>query len=253
MNEQVRKMAAYMLRQMSDEVRNEVYRHLQSEHVKEDVLQFMQDGGISLSMEGVEAVVHAYVYDCRYDCNVSYWENLQSLIKEIHMNELTGNATGRILKEHQQLFLEGNLCVWVDGQRELDALAAVVAHAGIELQTVTPYNFSEHYITFRPQTRTFVSNKLPDIRFEYEILKFDKLDSPSVAGAKKCLENLKGEYDLTDVELTYDDAFDVMMIIHEGGRDIGCNFEAAVRQVLQNIEKCLEDGLTEEAEQERDA
>ena len=96
MNEQISKMAIYALNQMPREVRNEVYYQLQSEHIKEDVLQLMRNDGISLSMEGVEAVVRAY----QRDCHLSYWGDLQSLIEKTHKDELVGNAAERIPKEY---------------------------------------------------------------------------------------------------------------------------------------------------------
>ena len=64
-----------------------LYRYLWAEHVREDVRsQFEDEDGNMPENEPdaiIEAVTDAYVYDGDYDCNLSYWENINNLIKKM--------------------------------------------------------------------------------------------------------------------------------------------------------------------------
>ena len=66
---------------LSFEEKDAFYRKLWAEHVKEDILTFAENEDIEITAEEVDRVASAYV-NGRYDCNLSYWENLHNLIQE---------------------------------------------------------------------------------------------------------------------------------------------------------------------------
>ncbi len=73
---------------MNAEEKDAIYRYLWREHVEKDVRsQLDQNPRLErLSDEEYENLIKSvatrYVYDCRYDCNLSYWDNLDNLISE---------------------------------------------------------------------------------------------------------------------------------------------------------------------------
>lgn len=75
--------------QITDIQKDDIYRMVWHSHVKEDVKSVMEDAAKELpeSEEDrndlADKVATAYVYDGRYDCNLSYWTNLANLIREI--------------------------------------------------------------------------------------------------------------------------------------------------------------------------
>ena len=73
---------------MNAEEKDAIYRYLWREHVEKDVRsQLDQNPRLEhLSDEEYENLIKSvatrYVYDCRYDCNLSYWDNIDNLISE---------------------------------------------------------------------------------------------------------------------------------------------------------------------------
>ena len=64
-----------------------LYRYLWAEHVGNDVwYEISENFEEDVPPEKVEAVVEdvvsKYVYDCEYDCNLSYWDNIHNLTKK---------------------------------------------------------------------------------------------------------------------------------------------------------------------------
>lgn len=72
--------------EMSDVQKDEIFRMVWASHVEEDVKSAMKDYHGHLPEDEndkqsiVEDVVNAYVYNGKYDCNLSYWENINNLI-----------------------------------------------------------------------------------------------------------------------------------------------------------------------------
>lgn len=61
------------------------YRQLWLPHVTEDVRAHMTDyldKDQYLSDDNIEKIANRYVYEGRYDCNLSYWQNIENLIDE---------------------------------------------------------------------------------------------------------------------------------------------------------------------------
>lgn len=72
---------------LSETQKDEIYRMLWSDHVYEDVkARLSENPDLALDEEEEEAlcedVVNAYVYNGDYDCNLSYWDNIDNLIRE---------------------------------------------------------------------------------------------------------------------------------------------------------------------------
>ena len=78
--ESVKDHAAAIFHSLDDATKRELYTLLRKEYVREDVRNHMLTIDKSLAGERVENVVNAYVCDCRYDCDRSYWDNLETLI-----------------------------------------------------------------------------------------------------------------------------------------------------------------------------
>lgn len=77
--------AETLVSRMSESQKDSVYRLLWAEHVKEDVLSRLEEREDNIpenfKEEFVEDVVNQYVYEGKYDCNLSYWDNIDSLIE----------------------------------------------------------------------------------------------------------------------------------------------------------------------------
>ena len=69
--------------------KDQAYRYLWIPHVIEDIETYMTDyleEGDSLTQDEIHFIAHQYVYEGRYDCNNSYWQNLEALIDEVIQN-----------------------------------------------------------------------------------------------------------------------------------------------------------------------
>lgn len=66
------------------EVLDEIYRFVWHRYTMEDVERIMEEEYPSISEsekdEIADSVARAYVYDGKYDCNLSYWDNIRNLI-----------------------------------------------------------------------------------------------------------------------------------------------------------------------------
>lgn len=71
-----------IVQNLSAKEKDDLYRYFWAEHVQEDVESFCESEDIVLSKDGIDFVVEQYVYEGRYDCNRSYWDNLRELIEE---------------------------------------------------------------------------------------------------------------------------------------------------------------------------
>ena len=60
--------------------KDEAYRILWSDYVREDVVSHAETIGVALDEDTIDTIVDAYVYYSNYDCNLSYWDNIESLI-----------------------------------------------------------------------------------------------------------------------------------------------------------------------------
>lgn len=63
-------------------VATEVYVLQRMQRVAADVSARAEEQDVNLTQSEVDSVSAKYVRECRYDCNLSYWDNLDVLIKE---------------------------------------------------------------------------------------------------------------------------------------------------------------------------
>lgn len=63
-------------------VATEIYFLQRMQRVADDVSERALDQNINLTQSEVDSISAKYVRECRYDCNLSYWDNLDVLIKE---------------------------------------------------------------------------------------------------------------------------------------------------------------------------
>ncbi|MCR5368404.1 hypothetical protein [Eubacterium sp.] len=74
---------------LNNEAKDIIYRMVWKEHVKEDILSYAEDNGRAITDEKADAVADRYVYEGDYDCNLSYWQNLENLLAETEIGETT--------------------------------------------------------------------------------------------------------------------------------------------------------------------
>lgn len=83
MNKLSEKMHSFV-KTLSSTERDELYRYLWSDYVRNDVREHLSRDDIGLSDEDVNAIVETvveyYVYNGEYDCELSYWDNISNLI-----------------------------------------------------------------------------------------------------------------------------------------------------------------------------
>lgn len=72
---------------LSDTQKDDIYRMVWSDHVVEDVkARLIENPDLEIDEDEEDAlceeVANAFVYNGDYDCNLSYWDNIDNLIKE---------------------------------------------------------------------------------------------------------------------------------------------------------------------------
>lgn len=65
---------------LSTSAQNAVHRYIQHLNVKVDVEDYAREQGLDLTKQEIEKAADLYVYDCEYDCNLSYWNNISNII-----------------------------------------------------------------------------------------------------------------------------------------------------------------------------
>jgi hypothetical protein len=80
-------IAIATVKNMSSEQKDAIYRYLWTQHVYEDVENRAEETETALSEEQIDEVVEEYVYYGNYDCNLSYWDNIDNLIESVIEND----------------------------------------------------------------------------------------------------------------------------------------------------------------------
>ncbi len=70
-----------IIEHMSSGQKDDIYRMLWADQVEKDVKDRMTEIDVILDDDSVLDVVHRYVYEGEYDCNYSYWDDLDTLIR----------------------------------------------------------------------------------------------------------------------------------------------------------------------------
>lgn len=61
-------------------VKEDIYRTIWAEHVAEDIKEHYLESDIEISDSNAEYLAELYV-NGEYDCNLSYWENIENLYR----------------------------------------------------------------------------------------------------------------------------------------------------------------------------
>ena len=69
--------------QLTEEEKDFFADQRKKEYVREDVITQCKDRDHELTEEQITDVVDRYVDDCDYDCELSYWDNLEFLIEKV--------------------------------------------------------------------------------------------------------------------------------------------------------------------------
>lgn len=60
-----------------------IYRYIWHQHVMEDVRSHAETLDIELTDDEIDTAAEYYVYDGDYDCNLSYWDNIEACIHAV--------------------------------------------------------------------------------------------------------------------------------------------------------------------------
>lgn len=71
-----------LLSHLNYEEKDLLYRMLWMEKVEDDIRSFLEEADLNLSNDQITFVAELYVYYGRYDCNLSYWDNINNLVQE---------------------------------------------------------------------------------------------------------------------------------------------------------------------------
>ena len=86
-------MNSELLKNLSFEEKENLFRVLWSEHVAEDFESFAEAIGMNLTNEQIKNAADRYVHG-EYDCNQDYWTNLKAILEtyENHFVDGSSNA-----------------------------------------------------------------------------------------------------------------------------------------------------------------
>lgn len=70
------------IKELSGDDKDRVYRMLWYDYVIEDIITRLAERSIVLDDEAIRDAASRYVYDVCYECNLSYWDNIDNLIDE---------------------------------------------------------------------------------------------------------------------------------------------------------------------------
>ena len=63
--------------------RDKIYREVWKEHVANDIREFLKNNNMELDDEHIDKAATLYVMHGQYDCNLSYWSNIENVIKSV--------------------------------------------------------------------------------------------------------------------------------------------------------------------------
>ena len=72
--------------ELSPDIADMIYRDVWCKHVEEDLKELAKNEDYTLTEDEVEYLAYKYVYEGKYDCNQSYWDNLRALIENWRRN-----------------------------------------------------------------------------------------------------------------------------------------------------------------------
>lgn len=70
------------INELSEIEKDKIYRMVWAERVTEDILSHAEDIGVEISKKDAEILAESYACDGEYDCNLSYWNNIENLMED---------------------------------------------------------------------------------------------------------------------------------------------------------------------------
>lgn len=71
---------------LTPEQERQIYEKVKKKYVTEDVLQYMDDNELPAD-EGIAEEIAEYFVNSGFDCNLSYWNNIEQKVKEAYCYE----------------------------------------------------------------------------------------------------------------------------------------------------------------------
>lgn len=71
---------------LTPEQERQIYEKVKKKYVTEDVLQYMDDNELPVD-EGIAEEIAEYFVNSGFDCNLSYWDNIEQKVKEAYYYE----------------------------------------------------------------------------------------------------------------------------------------------------------------------
>lgn len=78
--------AVDILKGLTPEEEDALYRAIWKKHVIKDIESHLEDIEETLTDDQIEQAADLYVYDGEYDCNLSYWVNIENVIEQVKEN-----------------------------------------------------------------------------------------------------------------------------------------------------------------------
>lgn len=78
--ELIKKENMDFLNSLTAQDRDEIYRYLWAQHVKEDIKGHAEDIDDDIAPDEIERAAYLYVYEGQYDCTLNYWTNIENVI-----------------------------------------------------------------------------------------------------------------------------------------------------------------------------
>lgn len=80
LNSETKNKVEGIINSLNDYEKDMLYRILWLEYVKQDIDQFAEDNDIDIEEGDVDVAAERYVFEGEYDCNLSYWVNINNLL-----------------------------------------------------------------------------------------------------------------------------------------------------------------------------
>lgn len=106
---------------LTSKEKDDIYRYLWHQHVKEDVESHAIDMDVELDEDEIDIVAEWYVYDGDYDCNLDYWANIENLIDRCLEDRKSAKQieTRKALIEKAEAYERGKMLM-PDSEVEID-------------------------------------------------------------------------------------------------------------------------------------
>lgn len=86
LNDETNENLINMIDELKFDIKDKIFRHLHKEYLRDDFNAHGESLDITLNEEQLNQLCNMWVYQGKYDCNLSYWDNIENLIKEVVNN-----------------------------------------------------------------------------------------------------------------------------------------------------------------------